>query len=115
MARGVSLLVRFIVADIAVKSVSFQIVAFYAPNDREEHVSFLAQFRLLLVDSLHLVLLGDRNTILDTKIDTGRGANGKSDDRSLVDLIREFGFIDSYRDGKMWTKVCSRPSALSFQ
>lgn len=34
---------RLIVADIAVRSDSFRVVALYAPNDQEERVDFLRQ------------------------------------------------------------------------
>lgn len=46
---------RLIVAEIAMNSSSFRIVAVSAPNDQTERVSFFNQ----LGDSSHLVLVGD--------------------------------------------------------
>ena len=131
-ARGVSLLVkrsldasvdlvhadvegRLIVADIAVKSGAFRVVAVYAPNDRDERVAFYRRLEPFLVDSSRLVLVGDWNAILDPKIDRGRGAKGKARaDRSLVNLINDFGLIDRYRADhpgrEMWTWALRWPS-----
>ena len=60
---------QLFVADVAVKSFKFWLVAVYAPNIAAEMVSF---FRLLAPfqdDLKRLVLTGDWNAILDLKID----------------------------------------------
>lgn len=49
------------------------------------------------MDSTRLVLVGDGNAVLDPKLDRGRGASWCEGDRSLVDLINDFGLVDRYR------------------
>lgn len=48
------------------------------------------------MDSPRLILMGNRNDILEPNLDRGRGASGKAGDRSLVDVIEEFGHVDRY-------------------
>lgn len=91
-------------ADIAVNSSSLL-------NDQGKRVAFFSQLGPFVVDSSRLVLVGDWMPILDPKIDRRRGASGRSlRNRSLVDLIGEFGLVDRYRvnhpEGEMWTWAC---------
>ena len=66
---------RLVVADVAVKSFKFRLVAVYAPNIAVERVSFFRRLAPFLDDTKRLVLMGDWNAILDPKIDkVGRGA-----------------------------------------
>ena len=66
---------RLVVADVAVKSFKFRLVAVYAPNIAAERVSFVHRLALFLGVSKRLVLMGDWNVILDPKIDkVSRGA-----------------------------------------
>ena len=66
---------RLVVADVAVKSFKFSLVAVYAPNIVVERVSFFRRLAPFLDDTKRLVLMGDWNAILDPKIDKGgRGA-----------------------------------------
>ena len=66
---------RLVVADVAVKSFKFRLVAVYAPNIVVERVSFFRRLAPFLDDTKRLVLMGDWNAILDPKIDkVGRGA-----------------------------------------
>ena len=71
-SAGVSLLV---VADVAVKSLKFRLVAVYVSNIAAERVSFFRRLVPFLDDTKRLVLMGDWNAILDPKIDkVGRGS-----------------------------------------
>ena len=66
---------QLVVADVAVKSFKFRLVAVYAPNIVPERVSFFRRLAPFLDDTKRLVLMGDWNAILDPKIDkVGRGA-----------------------------------------
>ena len=66
---------RLVVADVAVKSFKFRLVAVYAPNIVVERVSFFRRLAPFLDDTKRLVLMGDWNAILDPKIGkVGRGA-----------------------------------------
>ena len=58
---------RLVVADVAVKSFKFRLVAVYAPNIVAERVSFFRQLAPFLDDTKRLVLMGDWNAILDPK------------------------------------------------
>lgn len=74
-------------ADIAAKSISFQIVAVYVHNDQTKRVypsvrTFPSRFDSPSLNESY-------NPILNPKIDRKLGASGRSDDRSLVDLIDE--------------------------
>ena len=59
------------VADIAVKTFEFRVVAIYAPNTAGERRSFFRRLEAFLDDSKRLVLMGDWNAILDPKVDKG--------------------------------------------
>ena len=80
---------RLIVADVAVKSFEFRVVAVYAPNLPGERRSFFRRLGPFLDNPKRIVLLGDWNAILDPKIDKGgRGANGSGRcESSLIDLM----------------------------
>ena len=66
---------RLVVADVAVKSFKFRLVAVYSPNIVAERVSFFRRLAQFLDDTNRIVLMGDWNAILDPKIDkVGRGA-----------------------------------------
>ena len=60
---------RLVVADVAIKSFKFLVVAVYAPNIVVETTSFFRRLAPFLDDSKRLVLMGDWNAILDPKID----------------------------------------------
>ena len=67
---------RLIVANVAMKSFKFRLVAVYASNIAAERVSFFRRLAPFLDDTKRLVLMGDWNAILDPKIDkVGRGTN----------------------------------------
>ena len=109
---------RLVVADVAVKSFKFRLVAVYAPNIAVEMVSFfLERLAPFLDDSKRLVLMGDWNAILDPKIDkVGRGARrlGRRES-SLVGLMTRHDLVDRFRldhpGREMWTWLDSSPSA----
>ena len=61
---------RLVVADVAVKSFKFRLVAVYASNIAAERVSFFRRLALFLDDTKRQVLMSDWNAILDPKIDT---------------------------------------------
>ena len=67
---------RLVVADVAVKSFKFRLVAVYAPNIVVERVSFFSSVGAVLDDTKRLVLMGDWNAILDPKIDRSGGELG---------------------------------------
>ena len=108
---------RLVVADVAVKSFKFRLVAVYAPNIAVERVSFFRRLAPFLDDTKRLVLMGDWNAILDPKIDkVGRGASrwGRCDS-SLAGLMTRHDLVDRFRldhpGREMWTWLESSPSA----
>ena len=108
---------RLVVADVAVKSFKFRLVAVYALTTALERVSFFHRLALFLDDSKRLVLMSDWNAILDPKIDkVGWGARrlGRCES-SLVDLMTRHDLIDRFRldhpGWEMWTWLHSSPSA----
>ena len=108
---------RLVVADVAVKSFKFRLVAVYAPNIVVERVSFFRRLAPFLDDTKRLVLMGDWNAILDPKIDkVGRGASraGRCES-SLVGFVTRHGLVDRFRfdhpGREMWTWLDSSPSA----
>ena len=67
---------RLVVANVAVKSFKFRLVAIYASDIAAERISFFRRLTPFLDDTKRLVLMGDWNAILDPKIDkVGRGAS----------------------------------------
>ena len=60
---------RLVVADVAVKSFKFRLVAVYTSNIAAERVSLFRRLAPFLDDPKRLVLMGDWNAILDPKID----------------------------------------------
>ena len=108
---------RLVVADVAVKSFKFCLVAVYASNITAERVSFFRQLAPFLDDTKQLVLMGDWNTVLDPKIDkVGWGARraGRCDS-SLVGFVTRHSLVDRFRldhpGREMWTWRDSSPSA----
>ena len=108
---------RLVVADVAVKSFKFRLVAVYAPNIVVERVSFFRRLAPFLDDTKRLVLMGDWNAILNPKIDkVGRGASraGRCES-SLVGFVTRHGLVDRFRldhpGREMWTWLDSSPSA----
>ena len=90
---------RLVVADVAVKSFKFRVIAVYAPNIVAERVSFFRRLAPFLDDTKRLVLMGDWNAILDPKIDkVGRGASrlGRCES-SLVGLMTHHNLVDMFR------------------
>ena len=88
---------RLVVADVAVKSFEFRLVAVYVPNIAVERVSFFRRLARFLDDTKRLVLMGDWIGILDHRIDkVRRGARrwGRRES-SLVDLM-------TWSTGFMW-------------
>ena len=108
---------RLVVADVAVKSFKFRLVAVYAPNIVVERVSFFRRLAPFLDDTKRLVLMGDWNAILDPKIDkVGPGARrvGRCES-SLAGLMTRHDLVDRFRldhpGREMWTWLDSSPSA----
>ena len=106
-----------VVADVAVKSFKFRLVAVYASNIAAERVSFFRRLAPFLDDTKQLVLMGDWNAILDPKIDkVGQGANrlGRCES-SLVGFMTRHGLVDRFRldhpGREMWTWLDRSPSA----
>ena len=104
---------RLVVADVAVKSFKFWLVVVYAPNTTAERVSFFRRLAPFQDDSKRLVLMGDWNAILDTKIDkVGRGTRrlGRCESSLMIhhDLVDRFRLDHPGRE--MWTWLDSSPS-----
>ena len=100
---------RLVVADVAVKSFKFRLIAVYAFNIAVERISFFCWLALFLDDMKRLVLMGDWNAILDPKIDkVGRGASrlGRCES-SLACLMTRHDLVDRFRldhpGWEMWT------------
>ena len=97
-----------VIADVAVKSFTFRVVAVYTPNS--------AGCEPFLGDSKRIVLAGVWNAILNSKIDkAGKGASGFDGSESiLVDFMISFNLVDRFRQdhpGKeMWRCIDSSPS-----
>ena len=92
---------RMVVADVAIKSFEFQVVAAYAPNIASESVSFFQRLTQFLDDQRRRVFAGDWNVILDPKIDrVERGVRryGRCES-SLVNLMAHHDFVDRFRQG----------------
>ena len=108
---------RLVVADVAVKSFKFRLIAVYAPNIAVERVSFFCRLAPFMDDSKQLVLMGDRNAILNPKIDkVGRGACMlRRCESSLFDLMTHHELVDRFRldhqEREMWTWQDSSTSA----
>ena len=108
---------RLVVADVAVKSFKFCLVAVYASNIAAERVSFFRRLAPFLDDTKRLVLMGDWNAILDPKIDNvGRRANRLGRCEScLVSFMTRHDSIDRFRldhpGREMWTWLDRSPSA----
>ena len=101
---------RLVVADVAMKSFKFRLVAVYASNIAAERVSFFRRLAPFLDDTKRLVLMGDWNAILDPKIDkVGRCES------SLVGFVTLHGLVDRFRldhrGREMWTWLDRSPSA----
>ena len=107
---------RLVVADVAVKSFKFRLVAVYASNIVAEKISFFRRLAPFLDDIKLLVLMGDWNAILDPKIDkVGRGAcRAGRCESSLVGFVTRHGLVDRFRldypGREMWTWLVSSPS-----
>ena len=104
-------------ADVAVKSFKFRLVAIYASNIAVVRVSFFRRLAPFLDDTKRLVLMGYWNAILDPKIDKiGRGANrlGRCES-SLVGFMTGNDLVDRFRldhpAREMWTWLDRSPSA----
>ena len=108
---------RLVVADVAVKSFKFRLVAAYASNIAAERISFFRRLAPFLDDTKRLVLMGDWNAILDPKIDkVGRGARRAGRCESgLVGFVTRHDLVDRFRldhpGREMWTWLDSSPSA----
>ena len=108
---------RLVVADVAVKSFKFRLIAVYASNIAAERVSFFRRLAPFLDDTKQPVLMGDWNAILDPKLDkVGRGANrlGRCES-SLVGFMIRHDLVDRFRldhpGPEMWTWLDRLPSA----
>ena len=64
-----------VMADVAVKTFKFRLVAVNMPNISVERVPFIRRLAPFLDETMELVLMGDWNEILDPNIDKfGRGS-----------------------------------------
>ena len=90
---------RLVLADVAMKSFKFCLVAVYASNIAAERISFFRRLVPFLDDTKQLVLMGDWNAILDPKIDkVERGASqAERCDSSLVGFMTHHNLVDRFR------------------
>ena len=90
---------RLGVADVAVKSFKFRLVAVYPSNIAAERVSFFRRLAPFLDDTKRLVLMGNWNAIHNPKIDkVGRGASRLIRcEISLVGLMTRYDLVDRFR------------------
>ena len=107
---------RLVMADVAVKSFKFRLVAVYASNIAAERMSFFRRLAPFLDDTKRLVLMGDWNAILDPKIDkVGRGASRLGRCESSLAGLMTHDLVDRFRldhpGREMWTWLDSSPSA----
>ena len=108
---------RLVVADVALKSFKFRLVAVYASNIAAERVSFFRRSAPFLDDTKRINLIGDWNAILDPKIDkVGRGASRRGRcESSLAGFMTRHDLVDRFRldhpGREMWTWLDSSPSA----
>ena len=103
-------------ADVAVKSFKFNLLAVYASNIAAERVSSFRRLAPFLDDTKRLVLMGDWNAILDPKRDkVGQGARRAGRCDRLVGFVTRHGLVDRFRldhpGREMWTWLDSSPSA----
>ena len=108
---------RLVVADVAVKSFNFRLVAVYTPNIDVERVSFFRRLAPFLDYTKRLVLMDDWNAILHPKIDKvwrGTSRLGRCES-NLAGLMTRHGLVDRFRldqpGREMWTWLDSSPSA----
>ena len=107
---------QLVVADVAVKSFNFRLLAVYASNITAVRVSFFRRLAPFLDDTKRLVLMGDWNAILDPKIDkVGRGASRLGRYESSLGFMTRHGLVDRFRldhpGREKWTWLYSSPSA----
>ena len=97
---------RLVVADVAVKSFEFRVAVAEAVSGWQfpgglvaEAVSFFRWLAPFVDDPQRIVLVGDWNAILDTKINkVGRVATGLgSYESSLVDFMAHYDLVDWFR------------------
>ena len=104
-------------ADVAVKSFEFRVVAVYASSITAERRSFFRLLGPFPDDSKRLVLVGDWNAILDPKMDkAGQVASGSNRcESSLIDLLAGHDLVDRFRldhlGHEMWTWLSNSPSS----
>ena len=105
-----------VVAEFAVKTFEFRVVAVYAPSTSGERRSFYRRLEPFLDDSKRIILMDDWNAILDPKVDKdGRGARRlERFESSLINFLAEFDLIYRFRldhpGRKMWTWMGNLPS-----
>ena len=103
-------------ADVAIKSFEFWVVAVYVPNIAAKRHFFFQPLGPFLDDLKRLIQVGDWNAILESKIDkAGRGASGSDRcESSQIDLLAEHSLVDRFRldhlRQEMWTWLNNSPS-----
>ena len=102
-------------ANVAVKSFEFWVAMVYVPHIIAQRVSFY-RWLMPFLDPKWIVLVGDWNAILDSKIDRiRRGASrlGRYES-SLIDFIARHDLVDRFSldhlGREMWTWLDSSPS-----
>lgn len=90
---------RLVYIDIAYNNIQYRVVNIYAPNDESERILFFEDIYPLLLCNKHLILGGDFNCVLNTKLDKigGNPNYGTIGSKSLRNIISDFQLIDCYR------------------
>ena len=110
---------RLVVTDIAVKRFEFLVAAVYAPNIAAERVSFFQWLAPFFGNPKRIVFVGDRNAILDPRIDrVERGTRGSGRcEISLVDFMARHDLVDRFHldhpGREMWTWLNSSRSVCA--
>ena len=86
-------------ANVAVKSFDFRVVAVYAHTCVGKRRSFFRRLEQFLDDPKRIILDGDWNAILDPKIDkAGWGASGSDKcESSLIEQMAQHELVDRFR------------------
>ena len=90
---------RFIYADISIFDTNFRLCTLYAPNVPGERNDFFDNIKQFLVTSRTLILCGDFNFVVNTKLDKigGNLETGTFGSKSFNSIIKSSSLIDAFR------------------
>jgi len=90
---------RLLYVDLSVHNVKLRVVNVYAPNIEIERNEFFENLNTYLVTSRHVILVGDFNCVLNTRLDKigGNMDRGLVGSKILSQLLTKFSLFDAYR------------------